>query len=322
MTDSPVPDPRPRELPGLDTWWDGAQWRRIGEPVENPPYGHPEPGARDAAQSQHLEYGRPGDNQGYGVRQANSVSYPQPGIAYVPQVYRRPPRRSRVNSSLWAIAVIGAAVLISTVAKSTAHGLFAPSDRTFVDIPVVEPAGSAGAMPLESAEEFAAAYEPHRGAEGSYVASAQEITRAFGAEIVWAEYGAPDPTTRCKTSAATPESVLAWHCGAEPYLIRLNRIAYDMPGVIYTPVFVDAVKHELAHLVIDERCGASKPNAGTVELEGVTNSYAVLYLGADRKALAELSSTFPEYALSSRTDEVATWIHEGVCWFESSDIVR
>lgn len=330
MTAAPVPEPGPRELPGLDAWWDGAQWRRIGEPVENPAYAQPAPNAGQAAPVHNLGYGHLGDNPGHGIPLAspasfplaNPATFPRAALAHVPQVCPTPPHRSRINSGLWAIAIIGAAVLVSSVAKTMTHGLIAPSDRTFVNIPVVEPAGAASALPLESAEAFAAAYEPHRDAQGSYVASAQEITRAFGAEIIWADFGTPDPNTKCISGSETPASVLAWYCGAEPYLIRLNRVAYDMPGITYTPVFVDAVKHELAHLVIRQRCGRSKPNAGTVELEGVTNSYAVLYLGADRKALGDLSSTFPEYASSTRTDEVATWIHSGVCWFESSDILK
>lgn len=321
MTDSQVPDPGPRELPGLDSWWDGAQWRRIGEVQENPAYGQPVPHPRDTPPVQHLSYGRPVGEVGYGA-QAGPAGFPPPALTYVPAVYSRLPRRSRVNSVLWTVAIIGAVFLASSLAKTMAQGPMTPSPKAFVDIPVVEPAGSTGALPLESAEEFAAAYESHKDARGSYIASAQEVTRAFGAEIVWAEFGAPDPTTKCVSSDNSPQAVLAWYCGAEPYLIRINRIAYDMPGVIYTPVFVDAVKHELAHLIIQQRCGESKPNAGTVELEGVTNSYAVLYLGADRKALGDLSSTFPEYALSTRTDEVATWIHEGVCWFESSEMTR
>jgi hypothetical protein len=251
---------------------------------------------------------------------ANQAAFPRPALAYVPQVYPTPPRRSRINSALWTVAIVGTVLLVSALAKSVSPGATQPSQRTFVDIPVVEPAGAAGALPPESAEAFAATYEPHRDAQGSYVTSAQEITRAFGAEIIWADFGTPDPTTRCISSGETPASVLAWYCGAEPYLIRINRVAYDMPGVIYTPVFVDAVKHELAHLIIQQRCGRSEPRAGTVDEEGVTNSYAVLYLGADRKALTELSSTYPEYALSTRTDEVATWIHSGVCWFETRDI--
>ena len=331
MTDAPVPEPGPRELPGLDSWWDGSQWRRIGEPVEHPAYGQPVPNSWATPPAQHLAYGRPVDNPGYGrpvdnpgygVPLANPATFPRPALAHVPQFYPTPPRRSRINSTLWTVAIIGAALVVSSLAKTMSPRATEPSQRTFVNIPVVEPAGKAGALPLDSAEAFAASYQAHRDAQGSYVASAQEITRAFGAEIIWADFGTPDPTTKCISSGETPASVLAWFCGAEPYLIRLNRVGYDMPGVTYTPVFVDAVKHELAHLVIQQRCGRSKPSAGTVELEGVTNSYAVLYLGADRKALGDLSSTFPEYASSTRTDEVATWIHSGVCWFESSDILK
>jgi hypothetical protein len=262
------------------------------------------------------------DNPGYGVSSANSATFPRPTLAHIPQVYPTPPRRSRINRALWTIAIIGTAFLVSALAMSVSTGATLPSQTAFVNIPVVEPAGAGGALPLESAEAFAAAYEPRRDAQGSYVTSAQEITRAFGAEIIWADFGAPDPNTKCVSGGETPESVLAWFCSSEPYLIRLNRVAYNMPGITYTPVLVDAVKHELAHLVIRQRCGRSKPNANTVEVEGVTNSYAVLYLGADRKALGDLSSTFPEYASSTRTDEVATWLHSGVCWFESSDILK
>jgi hypothetical protein len=262
------------------------------------------------------------DDPGYGVPMANQAAFPPPAVTYSPQAYPTPPRRSRINGALWTVSVIGTALLVIALAKTMSPRATALSQTTFVDIPVVEPAGAAGALPLESAEAFAAAYEPRRDAQGSYVTSAQEITRAFGAEIVWADFGAPDPNTKCISGGENPASVLAWFCNSEPYLIRLNRVAYNMPGITYTPVLVDAVKHELAHLIIRQRCGRSRPNANTVELEGVTNSYAVLYLGADRKALGDLSSTFPEYASSTRTDEVATWLHSGVCWFESSDILK
>jgi hypothetical protein len=83
-----------------------------------------------------------------------------------------------------------------------------------------------------------------------------------------------------------------------------------------------AVTHELAQLVVRPRCGRSKPNAGTVELDGVTNSYAEVYLRADSKAPSSLPPSLSEHASSTRTDEVATWIHSGVCWFESSDVLQ
>ena len=322
MSDAPAPEPGPRELPGLDSWWDGSQWRRIGQPAEDNAYGQPVAHSKDAAPARDSGYGGPVDNSGHGVPSANPAAFPRPALSHVPQAYPTPPRRSRINSALGTVAIVGTALLVSALARSVSPRATESSQRTFVDIPVVEPAGAAGALPLEGAEAFAASYKPHPDAQGSYVTSAQEVTRAFGAEIIWADFGAPNPNSKCISGGETPASVLAWYCSAEPYLIRLNRGAYDMPGITYTPVVVDAVKHELAHLVIRQRCGRSKPSAGTVELEGVTNSYAVLYLGADRKALSDLSSTFPEYASSTRTDEVATWIHSGVCWFESSDILK
>ena len=321
MTEAPVPDPGPRELPGLDVWWDGTQWQRIGAPAAPPPPAHPLATPRDAPPPQNPVYRHPAAapwDVPYGTRPRILLgAHRQPTSL---ALHRSPPRRSRINNSLWAVTIVGVVFLASTFAHSMGWGTTAATPHTFVNIPVVAPAGAAGALPLESAEEFAAAYDTHRDADGSYVGSAQEITRAFGAEIKWAEYGAPIPRPECRIDDHNPASVLAWYCGAEPYLIRVNRVAYDMPDVIYMPVFVDAVKHELAHLIIQQRCGRSKPAAGTVEEEGVTNSYAVLYLGADRKALTELSSTFPEYALSTRTDEVAMWIHSGVCWFESSSL--
>ena len=322
MTDAPVPDPGPRELPGLDAWWDGTQWRHIGAPIEDPSPHHRGATPWDETPAQNRAYAVPTHRPAYGIPLASPDVYPPPVLAYAPWPPPGTPRRSRANGSLWAVAIAGAVFLVSSLVNTMAHGSLASSNKPFVEIPVVAPAGAVGALPLDRAEEFAATFEVRRDAEGSYVGSAQEITRAFGAEIVWAEFGAPDPTTKCATDDASPESVLAWYCGAEPYLIRLNRIASNMPGVLYTPVFVDAVKHELAHLAIRERCGESQPSEGTVELEGVTNSYAVLYLGADGDALGDLSSTFPEYALSSRTDEVAMWIHAGVCWYESSSVVQ
>ena len=51
-----------------------------------------------------------------------------------------------------------------------------------------------------------------------------------------------------------------------------------------------------AHLAVDERIG-----------EGVTNSYAVLYLGAD----AANMSTQNEYAMTPETDALARAVHDG-----------
>ena len=43
-------------------------------------------------------------------------------------------------------------------------------------------------------------------------------------------------------------------------------------------------------------------------------SYAVFYLGADHRAVAEATSAYPAYKMTAKTDEAVTWIHAGVCW--------
>ncbi|NTV39728.1 MAG: hypothetical protein HGA51_07205 [Demequinaceae bacterium] len=225
-----------------------------------------------------------------------------------------PGKTSRLDWLLRFIIVAGAAFAVISVTQNDGDP---PRDRVFIDLPVVEPAGAVGALPLDTAEEFVAAYEPQRDGRGSYVESGQEITRAFGAELVWADLNVPDPTTRCREGADSPDEVLAWYCSAEPYLIRLNRGSPAMPSALYDKSFVDSVRHELAHLVIHARCGDSQPAARTVELEGVTSSYAVLFLGADREELGSLGSEYPAYSMTTRTDDVARWIRADVCWYET-----
>jgi hypothetical protein len=258
----------------------------------------------------------------HGFPSANPAMFAPPALAYVPRILAAPPRRSRINSALWTVAIVGAALVVSSLERTMSPSGTEPSQRTFVDIPVVEPAGAAGALPLDEAEDFAATYEMHLDARGSYVASGQEIAHAFGAELVWSDFDTPDPTTRCTRNTEKLVKPVAWYCVREPYLVRLNRTSSTMPALLYSPEFVDTVKHELAHLIIHQRCGLSKPAEESAEVEGVTDSYAVLFLGANGDVLGAPRVDSPEYAMTAQTDEVATWIHSGVCWFESSDMLK
>jgi len=278
MTGATPHDPRPRELPSFDTWWDGTAWRRTDEPSEIPEFS------------------------------------PRPPLAYTPPSPVVPPRRSRVDQSLRLIIGVSALVLGWSLLSGATPYSSKVSPRDFVDIPVVEPAGAAGAMPIDQAEDYAATYEARTDANGSYVASGQDVARAFGAELIWSDWDRPDPTGPCRHDPQEDTAALAWYCGAEPYLIHLNRTASTMPFVLYDSQFMDTVRHELAHLVIHRRCGNTTPAEGTVELEGVTSSYAVLYLGADRNELANATSAYPAYAMTTETDTAANWIHVGVCW--------
>ena len=45
----------------------------------------------------------------------------------------------------------------------------------------------------------------------------------------------------------------------------------------------------------------------------MTNSYAVMYLGANRDTLNSIGASFPEYAMNAQTDQVAASAHAGTC---------
>jgi len=222
-------------------------------------------------------------------------------------------RRSRIDFYLRLIVGAGLVFLGLLFANGYLQFRTSRSFSEFVEIPVVEPAGAAGAMPLESAEEFVSTYKAHRDGKGSFVESGQDVARAFGAELVWSDWDNPEPTSHCRHDPHDSTAALAWFCAAEPFLIHLNRTAVTMPQALYHPDFMNTVRHELAHLDIEQRCGAWTPASGTVGIEAVTSSYAVLYLGADHKALGAATSGYPEYEMTTETDTIATWIHAGVC---------
>lgn len=304
MTVGQMPSDDDIVAPRRDAQWN-LDWMKSDSPPHGAPYGHPHGDAQPPAQAAPPTFsGQPAADY-----------YPQ--FAHMPPLPLAPSRWGRVDTYLRLVVILGGIILVGSFANDAFSRSVVQSQRDFIEIPKVEPAGAAGALPLDRAEEFATSYDPHRDAKGSYVASGQELTRAFGAELVWADLGVADPTTRCQEGSDNPDEVLAWYCSAEPYLIRLNRGSPAMPVALYDEGFIDSVKHELAHLAIHARCGDSQPAAGSVEVEGVTSSYAVLYLGADREGLGSLGSAYPAYAMTTRTDDVATWIHSGVCWYES-----
>jgi hypothetical protein len=110
-----------------------------------------------------------------------------------------------------------------------------------------------------------------------------------------------------------PQLVTAWFCGYEPYVIHLNRESGIMPYHLYEAGFVDTVKHELGHHIIFQRCGTTEVDGPGIEEEGITNSYAVMYLEADREEAARNVVGFPQYATSVDTDAAAARIHAGSC---------
>jgi hypothetical protein len=100
---------------------------------------------------------------------------------------------------------------------------------------------------------------------------------------------------------------------------ELNRV-FDMkdvrslftsyPNDLESNIFLDVLKHEMAHHLIGEICGTSQPviaRNNNVEIEAVTNSYAMIYLGA-----SEYLDRFnpEEYHVTEETNRIAKEIHD------------
>ena len=223
-----------------------------------------------------------------------------------------PSRRSRridlslVSFTLTATVLLTWQLMVSLDQRATREH----RATTFVELPIIEPGGEFMAVPLDKAEEYASSFKGRRDSQGSYLESAQDIAAAFGVVILWD--GETKATTRCIAEDPDARAThVAFFCSLEPYIVYLNADSPAMPSHLYEPGFVDTVKHELAHHAIWLRCGDS--DEWEVPKEGLTNSYAVQYLGADRDDLNSRSSVDDAYRMTADTDAAATRVHDGTC---------
>lgn len=136
--------------------------------------------------------------------------------------------------------------------------------------------------------------------EGSYEQAANELAALAGIEIV-EDRG----QTRCARTEG--EQAAAFYCSLEPHTIYLIPGKYDSTDVFIT----DLVRHEIAHFITYMRCGDLDPAGLGPRLEAVTNSYASLFLGADRESLARMVDPHGFYAADDGSDAAARQIHSG-----------
>jgi hypothetical protein len=177
---------------------------------------------------------------------------------------------------------------------------------TQADGTVYESEGANGAAP-EIAEEFSRNFAGTPDASGNYVASAQELASQYGVSL---SFDYTSIYAHCMHSEGGDEFVVASYCHATPQVIYVNTGWADYPTNLNSPGFIDTIKHELAHRAIGDICDtASPPITGTAN-EGVANSFAVLFLGANREELNSSADAFPQYATSEATDELARGIHD------------
>lgn len=142
------------------------------------------------------------------------------------------------------------------------------------------------------------------GPDGDYWDAAVALAAMVGSEITTDETAAgcretPDPEGTETLAFVCPGEDRGW-----------NLITYTAAGMerVSDPGFVETMRHEIAHKLIFVQCGVSSAEWDAAYGEGVTNSYAVLYLGADREELARNAPA--EYAMNETTDAKARAIHE------------
>ena len=163
------------------------------------------------------------------------------------------------------------------------------------------------------AYEFARAQEDWLGDDGTYIAAGEELAAAFGITVSYsfAEFGQACPSGRSYSDWAGA------FCGNSPDVIYIPADVADSqfyPEYFTNHTYLDVVRHEIAHALIYDHCDTFSPQIAGERYEGVTNSYAVLYLGADRDELfTGVGESGWDYSMDSETDAIAESIANGTC---------
>jgi hypothetical protein len=142
------------------------------------------------------------------------------------------------------------------------------------------------------------------GADGSYWDAAEQVVEVFGSRLTedLSTYTCLEKPRDGAGAAicSTPES---W---GDVYVLPRG-----MAERLYEPYFVDMAKHEIAHKLIYVQCaGAFSRGHATWDDaigEGVTSSYAVLFLGADAERLQQSEG---EYHMDDATYAQAQALHD------------
>ncbi|WP_214376497.1 hypothetical protein [Bifidobacterium colobi] len=156
--------------------------------------------------------------------------------------------------------------------------------------------------------------------------SAQTIVELAGLSINWdmnagMQYCTKSGSNNPDMKALDDNETFAFYCPVTPNVIYANSSAPDWSnGSGYAQSA--GIRHELAHHAIHMYCGTIQPPVvvqdGVNRFEGVTNSYAIKYLGANagwikRSAQYAAQNHHEQYLMSDFTDKAAEAIHSGQC---------
>lgn len=191
-----------------------------------------------------------------------------------------------------------------TISIKRSDGTSYESDGTF-------DGGGAAIAPAADAELFASTFDPQIGADGTYRDAIDQLTNAFG---MFASYDYQRIHGLCPVDTVIGDvNTAAAFCQLDPDLVYINPDQQEYARGMTDGSMIDVVKHELSHARIFDLCGTMAPPVAGASYEGVTNSYAALFLGADRDVLYTGGPEFPQYQMSADTDNAAQLIHDGNC---------
>lgn len=152
-------------------------------------------------------------------------------------------------------------------------------------------------------------YQPQRDENGTYMKAAADIAGIMGLSM---NYDFNMASKNCDTSGLDLTTAIEVYCPSTPNQIYVNMNHANYVSTVHSTAFISDLKHELSHHIIDSRCGATEPPITGDRTEGVTSSYAVLFLGASRDDLAN-ANDLEQYKMTASTDDIANKIHAGMC---------
>jgi hypothetical protein len=167
-----------------------------------------------------------------------------------------------------------------------------------------EPDGIVAEIPLDK-ESWAQTFEGSLDGDGTYRTAAAQLAEQFD---MYLDYNWANILDKCIGSSASEVEVIAAYCHATPDVVYVNKNATHYESNIRDIMFISTIKHEISHHLIALICGTARPPIAGALTEGITNSYANIFLGAHQKN--EYYVNYPEYQMSDTTDAIARVIHD------------
>ncbi|MDD6086903.1 MAG: hypothetical protein PUB74_02945 [Bifidobacterium boum] len=161
---------------------------------------------------------------------------------------------------------------------------------------------------LDTIEQQIAAFQGQPGQDGTYMQSGEQMLSIAG---LHADYDFQSIGNYCPSMTAD-QYTFAAYCEKKTDTVFVNTGHEAYPYIVRSPQYLDELRHEIAHYLVYSRCDTAAPPLHT-ETEGMANSYAVMYLGANRDTLNSTGASFPAYAMNEQTDQAAASAHAGTC---------